>query len=58
MSDKDKDRVINFEDYKDMEIPDDEDTKKKQEKERLRRERKKQNESVLRLYKLGKYKDK
>jgi hypothetical protein len=53
-----KDKVVQFEDYKDMVIPDDEDTKKKREKERMRRERKAQNDRVLRLYQLGKYKNK
>lgn len=50
--------MIHFEDYKDMEIPNDEDSKKKKEKERMRHERKAQNERVLRLYQLGKYKNK
>ena len=50
--------MVQFEDYKDMVIPDDEDTKKKREKERMRRERKAQNDRVLRLYQLGKYKNK
>jgi hypothetical protein len=57
MSDE-KDKVVQFEDYKDLVIPDDEDTKKKQVKERMRRERKAQNDRVLRLYQLGKYKNK
>lgn len=57
MSDE-KDKIVQFEDFKDMQIPNDEDTKKKQEKERLRRERKAQNDRVLRLYQLGKYRNK
>jgi hypothetical protein len=55
---EEKSKVVQFEDYKDMVIPDDEDTKKKQIKERQKRERKAQNDSVLRLLKLGKYKNK
>lgn len=57
MSDE-KDKVVQFEDFKDMQIPSDEDTKKKQEKERMRRERKAQNDRVLRMLGLGKYKNK
>jgi len=55
---EDKDKVINFEDFRDMEIPTDEDSKKKKEKERMRQERKAQNEKVLRVLGLGKYKNK
>lgn len=55
---EDKDKVIQFEDYKDLTIPTDEDTKKKQEKERMKRERKAQNEKVLKMLGLGKYKNK
>lgn len=55
---EDGDKVIQFEDYKDLVIPNDEDTKKKQDKERMRRERKAQNDRVLRMYQLGKYKNK
>jgi hypothetical protein len=55
---EEKDKVIHFEDFKDMEIPTDEDTKKKTEKERMRRERKAQNEKILRVLGLGKYKNK
>jgi hypothetical protein len=53
-----KDKVVNFADYEDLKIPDDEDAKKKEDKKRKERERRRQNESVLRAYKLGKYKDK
>jgi len=55
---EDGDKVIQFEDYKDLVIPSDEDTKKKQAKEKMRRERKAQNEKVLRMLGLGKYKPK
>lgn len=47
-----------MEDYKDLTISTDEDTKKKQEKRQQERKRKAQNESLLRSLKLGKYKDK
>lgn len=57
MSDE-KDKVVQFEDYKDIVIPTDEDTKKKQNKEKQRRERQAQNEKVLRMLGLGKYKSK
>lgn len=57
MSDE-KDKMIQFEDYKDMVVPTDEDTKKKQDKERMRRERKAQNDKVLKMLGLGKYKRK
>lgn len=57
MSDE-KDKIIQFEDYKDMQIPTDEDAKKKQEKERMKRERKAQNDKVLRMLGLGKYRNK
>lgn len=55
---EEKDKVVQFEDYKELTIPTDEDTKKKQDKERMRRERKAQNDRVLRMYQLGKYKNK
>lgn len=62
MAEKDNDnknsKVVSFEDHKDIVIPDDEDTKKKEEKKRKEIERKRQNESVLRTYRLGKYKNK
>jgi hypothetical protein len=51
-------KIISFEDNKDITIFDDEDTKKKEEKKRKEIERRRQNESVLRNYKLGKYKNK
>jgi hypothetical protein len=57
MSDE-KDKVVQFEDYKDMVIPTDEDTKRKQNKEKQRRERQAQNEKILRMLGLGKYKSK
>lgn len=57
MSDE-KDKIIQFEDHKNIQIPNDEDAKKKQEKERMRRERKAQNDKVLRMLGLGKYRNK
>lgn len=57
MSDEEK-KVVEMEDYKDLTISTDEDTKKKQEKRQQERKRKAQNESLLRSLKLGKYKDK
>lgn len=51
-------KVLQFEDFKDITIPTDEDTKKKQDKKRRERERRASNESVLRSLKLGKYKNK
>jgi len=54
----DEEKVIQFDDYKDLKIPTDEDTKKKQDKKRRQRERQAQNESILRALKLGKYKNK
>lgn len=53
-----EEKVVQFEDYKDLKIPTDEDTKKKQDKKRRERERQAHNESVLRVLKLGKYKNK
>ncbi len=59
MSDEEKEKkVVEMEDYKDLTISIDEDTKKKQEKRQQERRRKAQNESLLRLLKLGKYKNK
>lgn len=51
-------KVIQFEDYRELVIPTDEDTKKRQEKERVKKERMAQNEKVLRMLGLGKYRNK
>lgn len=55
---EDRDKVISFDDHKDIEIPDDEYTKKREEKKRKEAERRRHNESVLRTYRLGKHKGK
>ena len=53
---KEKNKVISFEENKDIKIPDSEHEKEKQAKKRAERERKKHNDTVLRNQRLGKYK--